>query len=85
MTKKDLLQISPYKEDGGQMIGKHPNALKSCDTEGFFRRPALKAMRLKCLDCCGGLPGEVRKCVSVNCPLWPYRMGSRPKTIQVQR
>lgn len=37
-----------------------------------------KAMRAKCLDCCAGLPGEVRLCTATGCPLWPYRMGRNP-------
>lgn len=35
-----------------------------------------KAIRLKCLDCCAGNSAEVRRCPSVNCPLWRYRMGA---------
>ena len=38
-----------------------------------------KAIRAKCLDCCGGEQGEVRKCWAENCPLFPYRFGSNPK------
>ena len=38
-----------------------------------------KAIRLKCLDCCCGSPGEVRNCTAVNCPLFPYRMGREDK------
>lgn len=34
-----------------------------------------KAIRLKCLDCCGGNMAEVRKCPATHCPLWRYRMG----------
>lgn len=39
----------------------------------------VKAIRAKCLDCCCGQLAEVRLCPSDNCPLWPYRMGKRPK------
>lgn len=39
----------------------------------------VKAIRAKCLDCCCGHPSEVRSCTAVNCPLYPYRMGKRPK------
>ena len=38
-----------------------------------------KAIRLKCLDCCGGNNAEVRRCPATNCPLWRYRMGSEKK------
>ena len=34
-----------------------------------------KAIRLKCIDCCGGNMAEVRKCDIISCPLWRYRMG----------
>ncbi len=39
----------------------------------------IKAIRAKCLDCCGGQAKEVRLCPCENCPLYPYRMGHRPK------
>lgn len=38
----------------------------------------IKAIRAKCLDCCGGEPKEVRLCTAKKCPLWPYKMGHRP-------
>lgn len=34
-----------------------------------------KAIRLKCLDCCGDQVSEVRDCTIKSCPLWRYRMG----------
>jgi hypothetical protein len=40
--------------------------------------PIMGVIRAKCLDCCCGQIGEVRKCTSAGCPLWPYRMGSNP-------
>ena len=39
----------------------------------------LKAIRLKCLECSGGQPGEVRDCQITICPLWPYRSGHSPQ------
>lgn len=46
----------------------------------------IKAIRAKCLDCCAGAKQEVRYCTCKNCPLYPYRMGKRPKskTIKVK-
>ena len=38
-----------------------------------------KAIRLKCLDCCGGNSAEVRRCPCQHCPLWRYRMGAESK------
>lgn len=40
----------------------------------------LKAIRAKCIECSNGSVGEVRKCVSPACPLFPFRMGHKPKT-----
>ena len=39
----------------------------------------IKAIRAKCIDCCAGQPKEVRLCACEKCPLYPYRMGHRPK------
>ena len=38
-----------------------------------------KAIRLKCIDCCGGNTAEVRKCPATHCPLWRFRMGREIK------
>lgn len=38
----------------------------------------LKAIRMKCLDCCGGSSNEVKLCDIDTCTLWPYRSGHRP-------
>ena len=38
----------------------------------------MKAIRAKCLDCCGS-SHEVRLCTVEKCPLYPYRFGKRPK------
>ena len=39
----------------------------------------LKAIRVKCLDCCVGSSYEVRICHISDCPLHPYRFGKNPK------
>ena len=33
-------------------------------------------IRHRCLDCSGFKPGEVRNCTFLDCPLFPYRMGT---------
>lgn len=38
----------------------------------------LKAIRLKCLDCCCGSSNEVKLCTVVKCPLHPFREGHNP-------
>ncbi len=41
----------------------------------------VKAIRAKCLDCSCGQVKEIRECPVMTCPLWPYRMGKRPKHV----
>ncbi len=40
-----------------------------------------KAIRLRCIDCAETKP-EIRECTIKECPLWPGRMGKRPKGFQ---
>jgi len=64
----------------GEAIGLDPRKLSTDDLErlGHKRMSQTKAIRLKCLDCCVGSSDEVRKCVAVACPSWPFRMGTNP-------
>ena len=38
----------------------------------------IKAIRLKCLDCCCGSSNEVKLCTVAGCPLYPFREGRNP-------
>lgn len=38
-----------------------------------------KAIRLKCLECCGDCRKMVKECTATYCPLWRYRMGHEEK------
>ena len=38
----------------------------------------LKAIRLKCLDCSGDSPNEVKLCPVTDCELYPFRLGKNP-------
>lgn len=40
----------------------------------------LKAIRLKCLDCCCGSSNEVKLCTVAGCALYPFREGHNPFT-----
>lgn len=64
----------------GELIGQHPDELSEAElTELGHRRTSMTAVaRALCRDCSGGSTGEIRKCTSTTCPLWPYRMGKRP-------
>ena len=61
-------------------VGSDPRWLSRAELEalGHRRMSPLQAIRLRCLDCCGGQPGEVRKCTATGCPNWPFRMGKNP-------
>ncbi|MBU2576515.1 MAG: hypothetical protein KKF50_02235 [Nanoarchaeota archaeon] len=45
----------------------------------------IKSIRLKCLDCCCGSSYEVSKCLCVECSLYAYRFGKRPRSIQISK
>ena len=42
------------------------------------RISALKAIRIKCLDCCCGIKKDVKSCKELDCPLYPFRLGKNP-------
>ncbi len=64
----------------GASVGRDPRRLGADALEalGHARMSPLKALRLRCLDCCCGSPREVRLCPAVDCPAWPFRMGTNP-------
>jgi len=39
----------------------------------------IKAIRAKCMDCSNQQYSEVTRCPIINCSLYPYRFGKRPK------
>ena len=41
----------------------------------------IKSIRAKCLECCCGQKKEVKLCTAKDCPLYPYRLGHRPKIV----
>jgi len=67
--------------DGIQLeIGRDPRKMTRQEIEalGHVSLSPLQANRARCLECCCYQPSEVRRCVSVNCPSWPFRMGWNP-------
>jgi hypothetical protein len=74
-----LLEISGQEADGRELVGRKLSDVPSKILSSYYaEKNPLKAIRLRCLDCCCGSAGEVRKCISVNCPSWPFRMGVNP-------
>lgn len=67
-------------DPSGHEVGCDPRSIgiAALHAIGHRRQPVLKTIRHKCLDCCAGNKGEVAKCVSTTCPLWPYRKGTNP-------
>jgi len=39
----------------------------------------IRSIRMKCYDCSNFQWNEVKWCTSSDCPLFPYRLGRRPK------
>ena len=73
------LEPSENIADGGNLIGKQPRSVSKSDLKALGHPESpIKAIRAKCLDCCGNMESEVRKCVSHGCALWPMRMGRNP-------
>jgi hypothetical protein len=66
--------------DKGVQVGRDPRTMTKADLveTGHVARSPVRAIRAKCLDCCGGSAAEVRRCLAVTCPLWPFRMGASP-------
>jgi hypothetical protein len=79
IDRTPYLEVSCNEADGGQKVGKLPGSvgLEPLRALGHPESP-IRAIRSKCLDCSAGVVSEIRKCVAVTCPLWPFRMGSNP-------
>ena len=77
MSEHPLLE--PSEADGGHLVGRDPRQVPSEILSRYHREQnPLKALRARCLNCCCGNATEVRKCSAVECPSWPFRMGSNP-------
>lgn len=68
------------ENEAGEVVGRDPRTMSRAELQALGHRPATptEAIRAKCLDCCAGSASEVRRCVSVDCPLWPFRIGNNP-------
>lgn len=76
-----MLEISDAECDEGNLVGRHPNSisLEEFQAAGIQLNTAMEGIRAKCLDCCGGIVAEVRKCTAFSCPLWTMRLGHYPR------
>lgn len=78
MTTKN--PIGYEYDSAGRPRGRDPREMTVAELTalGHERMSPMEALRARCLDCCAGQINEVRLCVSLNCPAWPFRMGSNP-------
>lgn len=79
-----LLETSRDESDRGELVGRDPRRLtpQGFTAAGIKLLPVMRAIRANCVDCCGGQPGEVRKCIRLECPLWALRMGNFPARLR---
>jgi hypothetical protein len=66
--------------DGRYPIGRDPREMTRVELEALVhgKKPLLRVIRARCLDCCCYQESEVRKCTAVRCANWPYRMATDP-------
>ena len=64
----------------GDDVGRDPRRMSADELTqlGHSRVSPLRALRLKCFDCCNDSAQEVRLCTAVGCASWPFRMGKNP-------
>lgn len=51
---------------------------EQCIQHNFEKKPLLKVIKEKCLDCCCGQRQWIETCTCTDCSLWPYRFGTNP-------
>jgi hypothetical protein len=68
------------KRHQGHPAGRDPREMTRDELRkaGYEPMSPLQALRARCLDCCGYLEKEVTLCPAVDCPSWPFRMGTDP-------
>ncbi len=79
-THPVALLTEPDVAEGGHRVGRDPRRISRETWRAAGIRPTstIAAVRAKCVDCCAGSKAEVRRCMSLTCPLWPHRMGVNP-------
>lgn len=72
--------VSGLETVSGEKIGRDPRRMTTAELNqlGHSSNSVLAAVRVNCVECCGGQTAEVRKCTATHCKLWPFRMGTNP-------
>jgi len=70
-TRGDKFKAKKYKRSFDTMREEMPQykAIIKKIEKGSLKQ----AIRLKCLDCCGGYVNEIKHCNIEGCALWPFR------------
>ena len=81
--KADVLLVNcsaAHPSTDNDLVGANPLVLGGAVLVAAGIKPLtpLKAIRARCMDCCGGSRSEVRKCVALDYANWPFRMGKNP-------
>ena len=65
---------------GEHPVGRDPRQMTRDELQAAGHDPMspLQALRARCLDCCNYQEKEVALCPAVDCPSWPFRMGTDP-------
>src|SRR5215469_9427509 len=79
-TELEHAHRAGWEPDGEYLIGRDPREMMRKELEAMGHEPMspMEAIRAKCLDCCAGSAHEVRCCVAMACPSWPFRTGKNP-------
>lgn len=74
-----ILHISS-SQLGYHAIGRNPHdcTIDELKEGGFTPHSSTTAIRRMCMQCMGNSSSQVSECSSTTCPLWPWRMGTRP-------
>ena len=70
------------KRDGWD-VGCDPRRVSREDLIAAGHKPMspLKALRLRCIDCCADQPSEVRLCTAITCPSWVIGAAAAPPLV----
>jgi hypothetical protein len=68
------------KRHEDDFAGRDPREMTPDELRAAGHEPMspLRALRARCLDCCGGQANEVAACPVGECPSWPFRMATNP-------
>jgi hypothetical protein len=79
-TELKPVEFWQTRKPNGEVVGRDPRQMGKEELESLGHRDMspMRALRLRCLDCCGGNDAEVRFCTARKCPSWPFRMGASP-------